>query len=96
MELSDQNFKATIIKCFNKLLQILLEQIKRQKISAKKKKLITLKKQMKSIELKNVISEIKTYLMGSVTEWRSKRLESLYLRVDQDNLFMLNNKKKKD
>lgn len=47
-----------------------------------KKKLITLKKQMKSIELKNVISEIKTYLMGSVTEWRSKRLESLYLRVD--------------
>ena len=51
---------------------------------------------MKSIELKNVISEIKTYLMGSVTEWRSKRLESLYLRVDQDNLFMLNNKKKKD
>ena len=69
--------------------------MKRQKISAKKK-LITLKKQMKSIELKNVISEIKTYLMGSVTEWRSKRLESLYLRVDQDNLFMLNNKKKKD
>lgn len=36
MELSNQNFKATIIKCFNKLLQILLEQMKRQKISAKK------------------------------------------------------------
>lgn len=50
------------------------------------KKKITLKKQMKSIELRNVVSEIKTYLMGSVTEWRSKRLESLYLRVDQENL----------
>ena len=36
MELSDKNFKATIIKCFNKLLQILLEQMKRQTISAKK------------------------------------------------------------
>lgn len=36
LELSNQNFKATIIKCFNKLLQILLEQMKRQKISAKK------------------------------------------------------------
>ena len=36
LELSDKNFKATIIKCFNKLLQILLEQMKRQTISAKK------------------------------------------------------------
>ena len=42
---------------------------------------------MKSIELKNAISEIKIYLMGSVTEWKSKRLESLYLRVDQENLY---------
>ena len=41
---------------------------------------------MESIELKNAISEIKTYLKGSVVEWRSERLESVDLRTDQENL----------
>lgn len=58
LELSDKAFKVAMLKCFNKQLQTLWKQIKTQRASAKKIKAAK-KNQMKNLELKNIITEIK-------------------------------------
>lgn len=54
-----------------------------EKIENLIKEIEVIKKQVKIMELKDIITEINTYYMGLIIEWRWQRIESVNFETDQ-------------
>jgi hypothetical protein len=49
---------------------------------------------METIELKNIVTEIKTHCMGTMVEWKRQRIESKNIKIHQWNVLSLKTREK--